>query len=316
MSLLYILIFIASCWFLYLAGGLVVKGLMTIAKFLGWREFVVAFFTMAFASSLPNFFIGITSALRKISELSFGDVAGNNLAALSLGVGLAIFFSRREIPAESRTVQRTSVFTMIAAILPLVLLWDGELSRIDGGLLIALFIYYLAWLFSKRERFTRVYDTERISFKDFIKNLGWVIVGIGLFAGAAQGIVVSAQFFAENLKVSLVLIGILITGLGGAIPEIHFAITSAKRGETWMILGDIMGAVIVPATFVLGIVALIYPIKISDFSPLIIARLFLILSALSFFFFTRTDRKITKKEATFLVGIYLVFVIVEILSKL
>jgi Ca2+/Na+ antiporter len=70
----------------------------------------------------------------------------------------------------------------------------------------------------------------------------------------------------------------------------------------------------VPATLVLGIVALICPIKITDFSPLIIARFFLIVSALFFFFFVRTGRKITKKEAFFLLGIYLLFVLVEILT--
>ena len=69
-----------------------------------------------------------------------------------------------------------------------------------------------------------------------------------------------------------------------------------------MILGDLMGAVIVPATLVLGIVALIRPIKITDFSSLAIARIFLIISAISFLFFLRTGKKITRKEALFLSG--------------
>jgi len=72
---------------------------------------------------------------------------------------------------------------------------------------------------------------------------------------------------------------------------------------------------VITTTLVLGIVAFICPIKIVDSSPFAIARLFLIFSALFFFFFVRTDRKITKKEALFLLGIYIIFVITEILSK-
>ena len=82
-----------------------------------------------------------------------------------------------------------------------------------------------------------------------------------------------------------------------------------------MILGNLMGAVIVPATLVLGIVALIHPIVITDFSAFAIARFFLIIAALFFLLFIRTGQKITKKEALFLLGIYLTFVLVEILTK-
>jgi len=314
----YVLIFLACCVLLYFSGEWVVGGLMRMARFLGWREFVVAFFVMAFAASLPNLFIGITSALHKIPQLSFGDVAGNNLVALTIAIALAVLISKKELPAESRTVQTTSIFTIIAALLPLLLILDGKLSRIDGILLIAFFIFYLFWLFSKRERFTKIYDTHKIpiikEFKLFLKDLGKLILGIMLLIIAAQGIVASAQFFAKSFDITLVLIGVLITGLGSALPEIYFAVASAKRGETWMILGDLMGAVIVPATLVLGIVALIHPIEISDFSPLAIARFFLIISALFFLFFVRTDRKITKKEALFLLSIYLIFVLVEILA--
>lgn len=293
---------------------------MRMARFLNWKEFVVAFFVIAFAASLPNFFLGVTSAFKGIPQLSFGDVAGNNLVALTLAVALAVLFAKgREIPAESRTVQATSIFTIIAALLPLFLILDGKLSRTDGILLIAFFIFYLAWLFSKKERFTKIYNTHKIpiikEFRLFLKDFGKLILGIVLLIVSAQGIVASAQFFAKSFDISLVLIGVLITGLGSALPEIYFAVSVARKGESWMILGDLMGAVIVPATLVLGIVALIHPIEIFDLTSLTIARLFLLISAMFFLFFVRTGKKITKKEALFLLFIYLAFVIAEILFK-
>jgi len=315
----YIFIFLACCFLLYLSGEWVVGGLMRMARFLGWREFVVAFIVMAFAASLPNFFIGITSALKGVPELSFGDVTGNNLVALTLAIALVVLIGKKELPAESRTVQTTSIFTIVAALLPLLLILDGKLSRGDGVLLICLFLFYLSWLFSKKERFTKIYEEHKVDvlkeFKLFFKDLGKIILGIFFLICAAQGIVASAQFFAETFNLPLILIGVLITGFGSALPEVYFAFISAKKGETWMILGNLMGAVIVPATLVLGIVAIICPIEIIDFSTLIIARFFLIISTLFFFYFVRTGQKITKKEALFLLGIYILFVLFEILIK-
>jgi len=317
--ILYILIFLICCALLYFSGEWVIGGLMRIARFLDWREFVVAFFVMAFAASLPNFFVGVTSALRQIPELSFGDVAGNNLVTLTLAVALAVLIGKKELPTESRTVQTTSIFTIVAAILPFILILDGILSRADGIILILLFVFYLFWLFSKRERFTKIYEEHKILIikesKIFLKDLGKLILGVLLLILAAQGIVASAQFFALNFNLPLILIGVLITGLGSALPETYFAIASARRGETWMILGDLMGAVIVPATLVLGIVALICPIKIIDVLPFAIARFFLIISAIFFLLFVRTGRKITKKETLILLGIYIAFLLVEIFIK-
>ncbi len=315
---LYILIFLASCVLLYFAGNWVIGGLMRIAKYLNWREFVVAFFVMAFAASLPNLFVGLSSVFHKIPQLSFGDIVGGNLVDLTIVVALAALVAKG-LPAESRMVQTSSIFTILIAILPLLLILDGKLGRGDGILLILVFFLYIFWLFSKKERFAKVYDgeTESITkeFKIFFKSFGKIIFGIILLLLAAEGIVRSAAFFAQSLNLPLALIGILIVGLGNALPETYFAVISAKKGQTWMILGNLMGSGIVPATLVLGIVALICPLEIIDFSPFAIARFFLIISALFFLFFVRTGRKITRKEALFLLLIYIAFVATEILTN-
>jgi len=314
----YIFIFIVCCFLLYFAGNWVIEGLARIARFLGWREFVVAFFIMAFASSLPNLFVGISSALHKIPQLSFGDIVGGNLVDLTIVVALASLLAKG-LPAGSRMVQASSIFTILIAILPLLLILDGKLGRGDGILLILVFFLYIFWLFSKKERFTKIYDGERESItkeiKGFFKGFGKIIFGIILLLLAAEGIVRAAAFFAQSLSLPLALVGILIVGLGNALPETYFSIVSAKKGESWMILGNLMGSVIVPATLVLGIVVLICPIEVSDFSSFAIARFFLIISALFFLFFVRTDRRITQKEALFLLLIYIVFVIIELLTK-
>jgi cation:H+ antiporter len=114
------------------------------------------------------------------------------------------------------------------------------------------------------------------------------------------------------LGISLSLVGILIVGLGNCFPEAYFSIISAKRGENWMILGDLMGSVIVCATLVLGIIALISPFTINDLSPFLITRIFTIVASLIFIVFIRTGRKITKMEGLIFLSIYVLFLLVEI----
>jgi len=320
MFFLYILLFLFSCFLIAFASKKVIVSLIRVSRFLGWKEFVVSFFIMALAGSIPNFFVGISSALNKVPQLSFGDVAGNNIVAFTLTLALAVLFSpRKEIAVESRTALKTSIFTLIAAIFPIILTLDKILSRSDGLLLISFFVFYIFWLFSKKERFSKIYEEEKepiiMGVKIFIKDLIKIVFNIAILLVASYWVVISAQFFAKNLDVSIIFIGILITGLGNALPEIYFTVISARRGETWMILGDLMGAVIFPATLVLGIVALISPIYIYDFSHFYIARLFLIISAILFAFFIRTNKKISFKEGLSLLFIYILFTIVEIFQK-
>ncbi len=312
---LYILIFIGSCVLLFGSGGLLVGALMRMAKFLGLREFVVAFFIMAIAGSVPNFFIGISSALHRIPQLSFGDIVGGNLFDLTIVVALAVLVSK-SISSESRLVQTSALFTVVIAVMPLLLIFDGRLGRGDGILLILAFFFYIFWLFSKKERFTKEYNGRKLqavkAFRIFIKDFGKIILGLIFLLVAAEGLVKSAHFFSETLNLPIALIGILIIGAGNCLPEAYFAIASARKGKTWMILGNLMGSVIVGSTLVLGTVALICPIEIIDFSPFAIARFFLIISAIFFFFFVRSDRRLVKREAIILLGIYIVFVLCEI----
>lgn len=316
---LYIFILIGSCLVLFWAGSWLVDILIRIARYLGWREFVVAFFVMAMAASLPNLFVGINSALHKIPQLSLGDVMGGNLICLTLAVALSVLVAKTALPASSRMVQTSTFFTVAVAILPLLLLLDGRLGRGDALVLLSTFAFYIFWLFSKKERFKKVYrDSDKAplkGFRTFIRNLGKVLLSIFLLVLAAEGVVQSTLYFFNTLNLSIPIIGILIVGLGNALPEIYFAIVSAKKEQNWMVLGNLMGALIVPATLVLGIVALIRPIEIIDFSLFAIARIFLIISAIFFLVIIRSGQRITKKEALVLLLLYLIFVAVEILVK-
>jgi cation:H+ antiporter len=322
MLLFYCLIFAISCYALYLSGNWLINSLKRISEFLHWRSFMIAFFIVALASTVPNLFVGISSAIHNIPQLSFGDIVGNNLIALTVAVALSVLIGKRSIPTDGKILERSALFTAFVAVLPMLLLWDGVLGRADGVILLSVFFFYILWLAFNKERF-KVFagdQEEKIpkimtEFKSFFKDIGKILLSLILLLLAAEGIVKSAQFFAISFNLSLPIIGILIVGLGNALPEIRFAVASAKAGETEMILGNLMGAVIMPATLVLGIVALICPIVIPDFTPFVVARAFMIISAIAFYIFARRHGKITQQEAIILLLVYVLFVVIEVLIK-
>ncbi len=313
---LVVFIFISSCLILSWLSSRLIKSLIQIAKYLRWREFIIAFFVMAFAVSLPNFFTDINAVLQGKPELAFGDIIGGNLVDLTLVLAIAIFFGKRGILTESKMVQQSAVFTTIIAILPLLLVFDGKLERHDGVILIVSFLLYAWWIFSKKERFTQVYAhaSQNIvgHFKGFLLSLAKIIILVMLLLIASQSVVWSAQFFSDKLGISLALVGILIVGLGNAFPETYFAVVSARQGKNWLVLGDLMGSVIICSTLVLGIIALLFPFPIHDLSPFVTARIFLIIAAVLSLLFIRTGKRITKKEGLILLFVYIVFLLVEI----
>jgi cation:H+ antiporter len=324
MPLLYASIFLLSSIMLAIAGDWMVRSLSRIAHYFGWQEFIAAFFIMSVVVSVPELFIGITAALQGIPELSFGNIIGANIIHFTLALALAtIVLGKLEF--ESTNVRISADFTVLFAVLPFLLLIDGILSRADGVILISSFFIYVVWVFSKRERFSQyyqpmVFNGQALSspiekFKQFIKDSGMFIAGIAVLLISAQGIVSSASFFALTFDIPLVVVGVFIVGLGTALPETYFAVASARRGNSWMVVGNLLGSTVLTASFVLGIVAFIHPIIIADFSPYIVARAFLIISAVALLIFSRTDNKLSTREAFVLLTLYILFAVAQLVAK-
>ncbi len=162
MIFLYIIIFFASCFALSWLGTKLVKVLIEIAEYLRLREFIVGFFIMAIAASLPNFFVDINAALHNISGLALGDTIGGNIVDLTLVLALAVFFSSKTLATDSNMVQGSTIFTSALAVLPLIFVLNGGISRIDGIILILAFCVYSYWLFSKEKRLIKLYTERKI----------------------------------------------------------------------------------------------------------------------------------------------------------
>ena len=317
-----IIIFIVSIFVLSWLSSSFVKTLVEIAKYLHWREFIVAFFVMGCAASLPNLFVDLSAAMQGLPQISFGDIIGGNLIDLTLIMAIVVFFSKSTVSTDSKMVQGSSIFTFLIAILPIFLIWDGKVTQKEGVVLILAFFVYAFWLFSKDGRFKKIYShaPKESSFPTarkwiFVKNVAKLVLIIGVLLAASQGIILAAKSFQQTLGVSLSLIGVLVVALGNCFPEMYFGIVAGRKGEGWMVVGDMMGSVIVCATLVLGIIGVIAPFEIKDMSVFLVARVFTVIAAVFFLIVVRTGKKITKQEALLLFFIYIIFLITEIFVK-
>ncbi len=324
MALFYVSVFLLSSIMLAIAGDWLVRSLARIARYFGWQEFIAAFFIMSVAVSVPELFIGITAAAEGIPELSFGNIVGANIIHFTLALALATIVLG-ELKFESVQIRTSVNFTFLFALLPFLLMIDGDLSRADGVILMSSFFIYVLWVFSKRERFSQQYQPLALNghqllsplekFRQFMKDVGLFVAGISVLIAASQGIVNSAAFFADIFNIPLVVVGVFIVGLGTALPETYFAVASARRGNAWMVVGNLLGSTVLTASFVLGLVAFIHPIVIVDFSPYVVARAFLVMSAVALLLFSRTEHKITSREAFAMLTLYILFAVAQAAAK-
>ncbi len=314
-----IAIFVLSCLAIIVSSRWVIDSLSKLARSLGWKEYVVAFFTVSLGAVLPEFTIGMRSAIGGVPELSLGNVIGQNIILLTFAVATCALVVKG-IVVQSRTVRAGATFAAFSVVLPFILLSNGTLSRVDGLILIASFFFYVYWLFGKEDRFVKDYQAKGKDVKEkkgYFKNFLIFLGSFLLVILSAEGIVYSAKEFALILDVPEGLIGILLVGAGVALPEIYFSLKLAVKGRSWMILGGLTGAVAMSSTLVLGAVALVHPIKVSHppfmmESPYSISMFFLIFSGIVLWFFVRTNNRLTRKEAIYLFIIYFTFLISEL----
>lgn len=315
------IILIIAVIILVKSGGMVVKSLTKISRVLGLSEFVISFILMSIATTLPEFFVGISSAFAGAPNLSLSNVIGSNIVNLTFIAGIAALLAGKVKIKEKLIKQNVwSIFTL--TIIFVILLNDGILSRKDGVVLLFMFFGYLVHLYRQKEIFTGKLkvNSNRIanSYKNgngelsqiggFLKNLLFFMLGVGLLLGSSILIVKSAIFLATAFNIPLVIIGIFGVAIGTSLPELIFEISSSLTGHEGMSFGNLLGSVSINSTLILGTTALISPITVENFQIVWISIAMMILSVFIFSIFVYTSEAISRKEGLFLLAIYILFV--------
>ncbi|MCG2689809.1 hypothetical protein L6252_00805 [Candidatus Parcubacteria bacterium] len=314
-----IFIFLISCFVLLRAGTRAVKALSRIAHVLGLSEFTVAFVLMALASSLPELFVAITSAFQNKVELAFGNIIGANIIDLTLALALPILVSGAII-TKRKAFQKNALLTATIALLPVILLLDGALTRVDGLILLLSSLLFLSNLLKQKEQHSKVFEgvfnkiKHPLAVEGFVKEFFSFLLAVALLVLAAEGIVWSAGGLAMASRLPLLFIGAILVALGTTLPELVFGLKAAKTEHNQMTAGTLMGAVVVHNSLILGLMFLIRPLIITNPKPYISGIIFSVIVPILFFVFVKTDKNISKKEAFVLLLVYLLFASVQLFT--
>ncbi|MGL5668661.1 MAG: calcium/sodium antiporter [Shewanella sp.] len=252
---------------LTLGAEALVRGASSIALRLGITPLVIGLTIVAFGTSAPELAVSVKSALAGNSGIALGNVIGSNIA--NIGLILAITALIRPIQVQSQMVRRDIPLMILASMLFWGLLLDGELSLIDGVILLSLLVGYLVFSYFSAKNTTDA-DGEIIEEgpKNPLLSVAFIIVGIGMLVGGGILFVNGAVDLAKVFGVSEVIIGLTIVAIGTSMPELVTSVLAALKGESDIAIGNIVGSNIFNILGILGVTAVVYPVSGLGFQPL------------------------------------------------
>lgn len=292
------------------SGGALAASLTTLSKRLHISAFLISFLLMAAATSMPELFVGIMSGVEGEGSLAFGTAIGSNIADIALVLGVLLIINGA-ITIKGTINKRESVWVAILAMLPILLVLDKTLSRIDGVILILGFALY-AWQLLKNSHFFQKVNNVKANpgfWQDFLK----FIVSVIILIFASRYTVIYAEEIAHDLNIPIMLIGIFLVAIGTSLPELVFAIRSTQSENPRLSLGDIVGSIVFNATIILGVSAFINPIYLSAVSEYYISAIALLILLVYFVYANYQNKILNRNWGYGLVAFYLLFLIIELI---
>jgi cation:H+ antiporter len=244
-----ILRFVAGLLALIGGASLLVRGASKIALSFGVSPLVVGLAIVAFGTSAPEVAVSVGAALDGRADIAMGNVVGSNIVNVLFILGVSALIAPLVVDIQ---LIRQEVPIMIGTSLLLVALvsWDGNLSRIDGALLVGLLVGYTVFLIVQSRRQSQAAQDEFAAEmpadsgwdRHWTVQVGLVGVGLALLVFGSDWLVTAAIAFAKLLGVSDVVIGLTVVAAGTSMPEVATSITAAIKGERDIAVGNVVGS--------------------------------------------------------------------------
>jgi cation:H+ antiporter len=315
--ILYLVLLIFFSFLLIKSTEILIGSLNRLSRASRISKFGLTSFLLAFATSLPEVFVGITAALEKKPSLALGNVLGSNIADLTLVIGGASVIGG-SIGIIGSFIYQDLLYVFLAGILPLLMLIDSRLTRVEGLLLLAIYGVY-NYTVLKRRKMKRI--KRKASFRKLLKRLNhshsenqlaWLFFGTALLIFSADGIVKTAAMVAQKFQVPIILIGLFLVAVGTSLPELSFEIAAVRKKQVAMVFGDLLGSIVANSTLVLGITCLISPIVLDGgFKVYFWATIAFLVVFFFFWLFVRTKKKLERWEGVILLLMYFAFIFFE-----
>lgn len=300
------------------ASDILVDASSSLAQRIGVPKMLIALTIVAFGTCAPEVAISFRSVASANSEMALANVIGSCIVNIFLIIGIASFI--RPIKVKLVTVKKelpilfliTTCFSILMLDSMFNPLTSDTFSRSDGIILILLLMIFVLYLVNMVVKRDKEVDKEEIKYPIWLAII-LIIVSIILIIYSSDLIVNNATEIARFLGVSDKIITMSAVVIGTSLPEMVMTVTSARKGEFDMALGNIIGTNIFNICIVLGLPIIIYgDMVLAGFGMVDIVVLFL--SSFLLFWFARSERTITRREAVVMLGVFLFYYIYLVIS--
>ncbi|KPQ27216.1 MAG: cation:H+ antiporter [Marinobacter excellens HL-55] len=244
-----------------------VEGAAATAKHLGMPTLLIGMVIIGFGTSAPELAVSAMAALDGNPGLALGNGYGSNITNIALIVGLTAIIA--PIAMHSQVIRKELPLLVVLTLIAGALLINGQLSRLDGWILLAVFAAVMGWsiyqgIKGKDDSLATQADAELIAHPMPMKHaIIWLVIGLILLIVSSRLLVWGAVTIAQSLGVSDLIIGLTIVAIGTSLPELASAIAAVRKNEHDLILGNILGSGIFNTLAVVGLAATIQPLTVA-----------------------------------------------------
>lgn len=306
MNLLTALLLLVLGFVLLIKGAdFFVDGASSVAKKFRIPSIIIGFTIVAMGTSLPECAVSVTASLANNNALAISNVVGSNIFNLMVVCGASAIFAPLAI--QKSTLLKEFPFSIFCALLLLVLGYTSfNLGRMEGIVLLVLFLVYLLWMIFSALKNRQEID-EDVNILPTWKCLLFIIGGAIAIKYGGDFVVDGASFIATKMGFSQNLIGLTIVALGTSLPELVTSIVAARKNEVDMALGNAIGSNIFNILLVLGVAGAISPVAF--IMENVIDIILLTIMSAYVWILAWTKNHINKIEGISMIAIYVIYLI-------
>lgn len=270
------LLFVIGFVLLIKGADMLVDGASSLARRFRVSSLVIGLTIVAFGTSAPELIVNLLASAQGNTEIAIGNILGSNIANILLILGVSAFIY--PLAAQKSTTWKEIPFSLLAALVLGVLAHDvlvdggaaNAITRIDGIVLLAFFIIFLYYIAAIAKSGGEGEANEDSGFTTK-KSIAYIILGlVGLVIGG-KWIVDGAVGVAESFGVSQSLIALTIVAVGTSLPELATSVVAARKKQSDIAIGNVVGSNIFNIFFILGTSAVIRPLPFSPNSAVDVA---------------------------------------------
>ena len=289
------------------------EGSVAVAERMKIPQIVIGLTIVAMGTSMPEFCVSLISALKGTPDLAVGNVVGSNIFNTLLIVGAASTIAPMAILRS--TVMKDIPFALVASVILMMMCFDGKIGRIDAVILTLLFITFMYMTLKgaklekqelEKENELAEKALEVVPKMSSTMSVVWIIVGLACLIGGSTLFVEGASKFATSLGVSEAVVGLTVVAGGTSLPELATSVVSARKGNSGIAIGNVLGSNVFNVLGILGVTGVICPmqlqgITITDLSMLVISMIMI-------WFFSFTKYVIQRWEGLILSATYVGYI--------